>query len=128
MFYLDSSAFVKLVLEERRSTAMVAWVDLHQDGLVSSDLLRTEVLRAARRSTPEAVGVAQERLERVTLLVVPTTVFEQAGVLDPPILRSLDAIHLASALTLGDDLDALVTYDERLADAAILQGLPVVSP
>jgi len=67
-------------------------------------------------------------LDAVTVLTLPTEVFEAAGRLDPELLRSLDAVHLASALMLGDDLDALVTYDERLALAARGNGVAVVAP
>ena len=64
----------------------------------------------------------------LTLIEVTPAVFEQAGRLDPPTLRSLDAIHLAAALDLGDDLDGLVTYDDRLAEAATLNGIAVTTP
>ena len=71
---------------------------------------------------------ARAVLDAVTVLTLPTEVFEAAGRLDPELLRSLDAVHLASALMLGDDLDALVTYDERLALAARGNGVAVVAP
>jgi len=67
-------------------------------------------------------------LDSLTLTDVTTAIFEQAGRLDPTTLRSLDAIHLAAALDLGDDLDSLVTYDERLAEAARLNGILVTAP
>jgi predicted nucleic acid-binding protein len=67
-------------------------------------------------------------LESVTLVEVTTAVFEEAGRLDPPTLRSLDALHLAAALDLGDDLEGVVTYDERLAEAAMSNGVAVVAP
>jgi len=71
---------------------------------------------------------AREVLDAVTLVHVTPAVFEGAGRLDPPGLRALDAIHLASALDLGDDLDGLITYDDRLADAAVSNGVAVVAP
>jgi predicted nucleic acid-binding protein len=64
----------------------------------------------------------------VTLIEVTTTMFEEAGRLDPTLRRSLDAVHLAAALALGDDLEGLVTYDDRLGDAARLNGMTVVAP
>jgi uncharacterized protein len=64
----------------------------------------------------------------VTLIEVTVRTFEQAARLDPTVLRSLDALHLATALDLGDDLDGLVTYDDRLAEAARLNGVPVIAP
>jgi len=66
--------------------------------------------------------------ESVTLIALGTAMFEEAGRLDPTLLRSLDALHLAAALALGDDLEGLVTYDERLAGAAELNGLVVTAP
>jgi uncharacterized protein len=71
---------------------------------------------------------ARAVLDAVTLIEVTTTIFEEAGRLDPTLLRSLDAVHLAAALALGDDLEGLVTYDERLADAARRNGVAVVAP
>ena len=71
---------------------------------------------------------AREVLDGLTLTEVTSAVFEAAGRLDPTILRSLDAIHLAAALDLGDDLDGMVTYDARLADASSAQGVPVIAP
>lgn len=127
-FYLDTSAAVKLVLAERGSAAMTAWVRAHADEVVSSDLLRTELMRATRRGAPEQAGRARSVLESVTLLRLGPGTFERAGELDPFGLRSLDAIHLAAALELGDELDGIVTYDERMANAAELLGLTVVAP
>ena len=81
-------------------------------------LPRTELMRAVRRAAPDRVAQARAVLDAVTFLEVTTAVFEQAGRLDPTALRSLDAIHLAAALSIGDDLESLLTYDERLADVA----------
>ena len=85
-------------------------------------------MRAVRRSAPDRVVQARAVLDALTLLEVTTAVFEEAGRLDPAVVRSLDAIHLAAALSLGDDLEGLVTYDERLADAARGNGVAVVAP
>ena len=71
---------------------------------------------------------AREVLDILVLTEVGTAIFEQAGRLEPPALRTLDALHLASALDLGDDLDGMVTYDDRLASAAQLHGIPVIAP
>ena len=71
---------------------------------------------------------ARAVLDTVTLLHASTEVFEAAALLDPPTLRTLDAVHLASALTLGDELDGLVAYDERLAAAATALGIRVIAP
>ena len=66
--------------------------------------------------------------DAVTLLEVSTAIFEEAGRLDPVIVRSLDAVHLAAALSSGDDLDAIVTHDDRLAEAARANGVAVAAP
>lgn len=126
--YLDTSALVKLVVTEAQSDALLAWISQTRTDWVSSDLARTELLRAVRRVVPDRLVRAREVLESVTLLEVTTQIFEEAARIDPPLLRSLDAIHLAVALDLGDDLDALVTYDERLAEAAAANGAITVSP
>jgi predicted nucleic acid-binding protein len=95
---------------------------------VSSDLARAELLRATRRVAPDRLVHAREVLDILVLTEVGTAIFEQAGRLEPPGLRTLDALHLASALDLGDDLDGMVTYDERLASAAQVHGVPVIAP
>jgi predicted nucleic acid-binding protein len=127
-FYLDTSAAVKLVVRESGSRALTSWAAAHEDRLVSSDLLRTELLRATRRGAPEQMPRARAVLDSLTLLSLPTEVFERAAGLDPELLRSPDAVHLAAALELGDELEGLVTYHERLATSAGLHGVRVVSP
>ena len=125
--YLDTSALTKLVVAEAESKALRAWFKTERDP-VACDLARTELLRAVRRSAPDRLLQARAVLDSLTLIEVTPSIFEQAGRLDPPILRSLDAIHLAAALDLGDDLDSVVTYDDRLAEAASLNGIPVTAP
>jgi len=127
-YYLDTSAAVKLVVAERDTAALTAWLADHDDEVVSSDLLRTELLRATRRGAPHAMPRARAVLDSLTVLTVPTSTFERAADLDPDLLRSLDAVHLAAALELGDELDGLVTYDDRLADAARFHGITVIAP
>lgn len=127
-FYLDTSAAVKLVVSESGSRAMSRWAGEHAAEVVSSDLLRTELLRATRRGAPEHMPRARAVLDSITLLSVPAETFEHAAELEPLLLRSLDAIHLAAALELGDELDGIVTYDDRLSDAAELLGVAVISP
>lgn len=126
--YLDTSALTKLVVAESESTALRAWLSEADREPVACSLVRAELLRAVRRSTPGRVLQARAVLDSLTLTDVTTAIFEQAGRLDPTTLRSLDAIHLAAALDLGDDLDSLVTYDERLAEAARLNGILVTAP
>lgn len=126
-FYVDTSALVKLVVAESETAALRAWLESRRE-LVACDLARTELMRAVRRAVPDRVLRAREVLDAVTLVHVTPAVFEDAGRLDPSGLRSLDAIHLAAALDLGDDLDGLITYDDRLADAAVSNGVAVVAP
>ncbi len=127
-FYVDTSALVKLVVAESETAALRAWLEEPGRDLVACDLVRTELMRAVRRAVPDRVLQAREVLDAVTLVHVTSAVFEDAGRLDPSGLRSLDAIHLAAALDLGDDLDGLITYDDRLADAAVSNGVAVVVP
>lgn len=126
--YLDTSALAKLVIAEAESGALVAWLAEEDRGATVCDLARTELLRAIRRSEPEQDLRAWLILERVTITPVISSTFRRACTLGPVGLRSLDAIHLAAALDLGDDLEAMVTYDERLAEAAMANGIPVLAP
>ena len=128
VFYVDTSALVNLVVAESETAAL--WARLEETGreLLACDLARTELMRAVRRAVPDRVLRAREVLDAVTLIHVTPAVFEDAGRLDPSGLRSLDAIHLAAALDLGDDLEGFITYDDRLAAAAVSNGVGVVAP
>lgn len=126
--YLDSSAFVKLLVQEPGSNALRAWLPRWRRR-TSSSLLRTETLRALRRSGhSQLAGPARRMFAGLHLIRLDEQILDRAGELEPDTLRSLDAIHLASALSVGSDLSALVTYDERLAEAAVAYGIPVQSP
>lgn len=127
-FYLDTSALVKLVVEEADSYALRKWLIETERYVVASDLVRTELMRAVRRAAPDLVVQARSVLDAITLVAMTTAVCEEAGRLDPTTLRSLDALHIATALDLGDDLDAMVTYDERLGSAANSNGIAVIAP
>jgi predicted nucleic acid-binding protein len=127
-YYVDTSAAAKLVVTERHSAAMLSWAREHDGELVSSDLLRTELLRAVRNTSPSRLRRVRQVIESMTLLKVRTDVFERASELEPAALRSLDSLHLASALDLGDDLQGLVTYDDRLAAGAGAHGIEVITP
>lgn len=126
VWYLDTSAFLKLVVAEPQSAAVRAWVGDHRP-IWSSHLLRTEALRAANRLGIDQ-QVVDEALETVSLILPAVSTFLTAGTLDPPELRSLDALHLAAALELGADLEGLVTYDVRLTRAASARSITVVAP
>ncbi len=126
VWYVDSSAFLKLFVTEDHSAAMREWFEAHSP-IWSSQLLRTESLRAAAR-----LGVAAEDVEDVlsdVSLVLPSVAtFASAASLAPVSLRALDALHLASALELGADLEALVAYDDRLIEGAKAASVKVLSP
>lgn len=125
--YLDSSAIVKLAVREPESTALRRYLRRKRP-LVSSALARTEVLRALLPAGDEAVARGRSVLERLDLVRINDRVLNAAGELRPPELRSLDAIHLATAQQLGDELAALVTYDDRMVTAARQLGYKIVQP
>jgi len=127
-YYVDTSAYMKLVVAENDSAALRGWIEQTDADLVSSDLLRTEALRAARRHSHAALAQTRVLLEGLTLVAVSTDICERAAELDPSILRSLDAVHLATALVLGDQLQCVVTYDDRLASACAAHGVAVIAP
>lgn len=127
-FYVDTSAFVKLVVTERHSAAMRRWAEANEDALFSSDLLRAEALRAARRHSPAAIVATRQWFDALTLVAITGNLCENAALLDPAILRTLDALHLAAALSIADELDGIATYDDRLAAAAGRVGIAVVAP
>lgn len=125
--YLDSSALVKLAVRESESSALRRYLRRRRP-LISSALARTEVARAMLPIGPEAVRRGRDVLARVDLARVSDRVLVAAGRLLPANVRSLDAIHLATAQELGNDLTAIVTYDERMAAAARALGLRVSAP
>ncbi|HYN48133.1 MAG TPA: PIN domain-containing protein, partial [Candidatus Nanopelagicales bacterium] len=93
-----------------------------------SALLRADSLRAVRYLGPPALATVREGLRRVDLIGIDDRILDAAGTLEPQVLRTLDAIHLATAMAVGDDLAAIVTYDERMIDAARRMGLATASP
>lgn len=126
--YIDASAAMKLVVEEPESWALAD--ALAGDQLISSEICRVELGRVLRRL---GLGQGAERLvrgvvERIELLRLDDQILDRAGELGPNDLRTLDAIHLASALAIGRELDAVVTYDRRLAAAAEGAGFAVLTP
>ena len=125
--YLDTSAFVKLCWPEPESEALHRY--LRDWPLrVSAALLWTEALRAAQRQPAQRVERVQRMLQLMPLLEVDRAIFRQGGLLGPSSMRSLDAIHIAAATSLGPDLGTVVTYDEQMFAAAELFGLPVAAP
>ena len=129
MIYLDSSALIKLVRYEDETVTLREWLDLRpEEPVVSSELGRVEVLRAARRAGDQAMAEARAVVGDLDLVPLSRAVQDVACDIGEPLLRTLDALHLASALLLGDELTAFVAYDQRLADGAHAAGLVVTRP
>lgn len=126
--YLDTSALVKMLVPEGESAALLAWWASVGGEVATSALTRTELLRAARRRSPGHVPAAASLLSSCLEIGLDRQVLDRAGSIEPALLRSLDAIHLASAELLGSDLQGLVTYDQRMAEAAEALGMTVVTP
>lgn len=125
MRYLDTSAFLKLIVSEDHSVALRA--ALEGLDLWSSTLLDVEAHRAARRLGIEREAVV-EALEAITLVIPGDTTFATARRVGPDTLRTLEALHLAAALELGADLEAVVTYDHRMAAGCEALEVPVHAP
>lgn len=126
VWYLDSSAVTKFVRPEPETRPLRRW--LSGKRWIISDLHRTELRRAAARAGGRAVARAERLLAESDLLRIDAEVFDRAGRLLPADLRSLDALHLAAAMTLGPDLAGVVAYDARLKSSAVAVGITVASP
>ena len=124
-WYLDTSAALKLLVEEVESPALARAIDDEQPDLVASWLLDTELRRAVQREEALGQELVTDLLEGVSLYEAPPSLFREAGLLPGPRLRSLDALHLASAIRIG--VDHLVTYDTRMGECARSIGLSVLS-
>jgi uncharacterized protein len=124
--YLDSSAFVKLVVAEPETSSLRLWLRNWPDR-ASAALLRVESIRAVAPTGPQAIRTARWQLARLHLIEINRSLLDSAATLAGP-LRPLDAIHLAAAQSMGSDLGAVVTYDQRLAQAAGRMGMTVESP
>lgn len=129
LIYLDSSAIVKLIMPERETGALFELLAQWPER-VSSALARVEVPRAVKRAgdDPGTIQRTGEVLDRLGLIRIDAEVLSAAANMPSTELRTLDAIHLATALSLGDQLGALVAYDARLAKAAGTNGLTALSP
>lgn len=127
MIYLDTSAFLKLVRDEAGSAALRGYIGERGD-LVSSALLVVEARRGMLRRDPRRLPEVDVALDRVDVIEMSAAVVESASRLLDPQLRALDAVHLATARLLREDLDVLLTYDARLAEAARAHGVPTAAP
>ena len=129
MIYLDSAAVVKLVHAESESQALRDWLDERADtGWTSSTLVEVESFRALARHAPEAVARLHPVLDLIDLVDLDPSIRILAQTLRPVTVRSLDAILLGTALRIRSRLTSFVTYDKRLADAAMGAGLTVDMP
>ncbi len=126
--YFDASAFVKLVRREPESEVLLGLLDHSWSLLGSSEILAVEVSRVARRAGGDAPVRAARLLAMLTLVPLSPELRSQACLVGPPELRSLDAIHLATALSVRDRVGAVFTYDRRLAEASADAGLQVLAP
>lgn len=129
MIYLDSSALLKLLVDEAESAALGDWLAARVGlPLVSSELAEVEVVRACRRVAGAALSEARALLRTLDLVPLTGVVLEQAAEVGAVLLRTLDGVHLASALSIRDELTWFIAYDHRLAAAAAEAGLSCVAP
>jgi uncharacterized protein len=129
LIYLDSSALVKLAVTEPESGALAEWLRTSAPAIrVSSPLVRVEVPRAVWRADPGSLPQAYTIVRRLREIRISDAVLTRAAGVRPNVLRTLDAIHVASAMSIRDDLTALVSYDKRMLAAAQEVGLPTACP
>jgi predicted nucleic acid-binding protein len=129
VIYLDTSAIVKVVVTESESAALVDWLNDKSDSAwVTSVIGRIEVIRAANRVGHATAAAARRLLESIDTLVLTDAIVTLAESIGPPELRTLDAVHLATAQIYRPNLDAFCVFDRRLFAAAEAQQLPVVDP
>lgn len=129
MIYLDTSAAAKLVHRETESDALAVFLtERIAQPLVSSALLFPELTRAVRRYAPALAPRAVALVQRMMIVPLADDILLGAGTIGGPALRTLDALHLATAATIASELSVLVTYDKRLGDAASTLGIAVAAP
>lgn len=127
MIYADTSALAKLLVAEDETPALRSWISRQDARLVTNSIGVVELRRLAARISQQALGAATVLLGRIDRLALTPAALALAGELPPPQVRTLDALHIASAAQLLE-LQVLLTYDHRMAEAATHYGLPVESP
>jgi predicted nucleic acid-binding protein len=128
LIYLDTSAIVKLARQESETDALRAWLAANPGPLTASALARTEAARALNRSEPAALPVLRAVLATLHQKPITDAVLDAAAQLPDMTLRSLDAIHLATAEELAPAITWFVAYDKRLVAAARSRDIPVITP
>jgi predicted nucleic acid-binding protein len=130
LIYVDTSALLKLINDnEPEGPALRAYVKAAPDQqFVSSALISVEARRGVLRLDPQKLPRTDLLLADVTQLRMSAALLESAGRIPDPMLRSLDAIHLATALSIRSDVDVVLSYDRRLIAAAASHGLPTAAP
>jgi len=133
LVYLDSSAAVKLILREDDSNPLQRFIQGENPWqqalrLVGSDLVRVETLRACARSHPQGAAKASELMRAISLVRISPAHIALGATHPPPELRTLDALHLVTALTLTPELVGMLTYDQRLGASASAAGIKTFSP
>ena len=129
MIYLDSSALLKLLFEEAESAALEGWLtERAGTPILSSELVKVEVVRATRRLNPQVLPAARGLIAQLDHIPITGALLDEAADVGDASLRSLDAIHLASAVSLSVELITFVAYDSRLATAARAAGLSIAQP
>lgn len=126
--YIDTSALAKLIIIEAESATLKAWIDDQRPVLISSPITSTEITRTVNRREPESLGLVPRILSGITFVPMDTETLRFAGIIGPVTLRSIDAIHVATAIRSGKYVSSIVTYDKRMAEAARLNGVTVISP
>lgn len=125
-WYVDTSAAIKLLVEEAESTALLEAVEIETPDLVACLLVETELRRVVAREPALTQSMISDLLQSISLYELPPPIFAEAGLLAGSSLRSRDALHLAAAIRLG--VDGVVTYDRRMAASAEELGLAVMAP
>ena len=126
MHYIDASAFVKLIVEEKETQALLKSLP---SSLISGEILTVEVMRTTVHSDAETIAFARKLLAGINFMPISSEVISIASLFGAHIKsKTLDAIHLAAALSIGSTIDGIITYDKTMIADAKLLGIPVLSP